>query len=152
MVSNFRRRKGACRLLSYGHDAAVGHTIRCLSERRIDFPRPPDTGRPRLLSRQSLVRRSFIPNFVAGITARRKVVSAGSRHIAVSIQRWKTAFRTVEQTGKANLRYPQKRLSLLGKSETAFSLSKRKRKGGVRYAPPAGGISRGRLFTKTCNY
>jgi len=47
MVSNFRRRKDALRRLSC--DLPVLRAVRyaVLSERRIDFPRPPDTGRPR---------------------------------------------------------------------------------------------------------
>ena len=87
-------------------------TIRCLSERRIDFPRPPGIGRPRLLSRRNLVRRSFIPRCVAGITARRKVVPPGRRRIAVSMQRWKTAYRSMEQESKLQFALPPKAIFL----------------------------------------
>ena len=103
------------------------------------------TGRPRLLSRRQLVRRSFIPSCVArptysrrvcrgqfclpeaGITARRKVVSAGSRHIAVSVQRWKTAQKK-RLAAASFITAAAKALSLFWKSETVFSLSRNEKK------------------------
>ena len=46
-VSNFRRRKDALRRLSCDLSVLCAVRYAVLSERRIDFPRPPDTSRPR---------------------------------------------------------------------------------------------------------
>ena len=177
MVSNFRRRKTLTRvprerlLFCVARYAVFG--------RRIDFPRLPETVRPRRVRGGASVRRSerrkgafFAPERrispVAGTTARRKVVppDGGTLHRQFSLRKQ----RPVLRRAPANPKKPAaKALSLLRKFETISSLSKGKRRNGFKKSlismfvsaypapcsPPACGCGRGcacrtRICGKSC--
>ena len=144
MVSNFRRRKDACQRLSC--DLPVLRAVRyaVLSERRIDFPRPPDTGRPRRVQGGAVyvVRSCKTAPFAKGSRFLRFLSQSLINGCIIRIRTSNSVPYHAEK--KTLTRQSRQRLSLLGKSETVFSLSARgKRKGGVRTgSPPRRRLSR----------
>ena len=111
-----------------------------LSECRIDFPRPPDTGRPRRVQGMALVRRSFI-----NIPGPMQVF----RHEERSCRRAGGALQCQCSGGKQRIVHPEQSISISkylppkGSPETfGFWRPFGDFSGGGKVTPPAGGISR----------